>query len=148
MAMAEPWPLERDIDDTHVQLSVSPAHSHPLVLLLLGQLAHSHLPGAHLHSGSQLHAFLSPPAPPEAEAAAEEEEDSPVLLGQLAQVQVDPQAQLPSAAQLHEPVAGTAGAEVVVLQQLQISIWLDEYQRQRKNCEGRVVAKVRPFKED
>jgi hypothetical protein len=108
----------RYCNSTHVQLSVSPAHSHPLVLLLLGQLSHSHLPGAHLHSGSQLHALELDEAPA---AAAAAEDDWPVLLGQLAQVQVDPHAHEPSCAQLHELVEAGAWAGVLEEQHLYIN---------------------------
>ena len=114
-----------------MQLSFSPAHSHPLVLLLFGQLSHSHCPGAHLHSGSQLHAFLSP-----LEADAEAEEDSPLLLGQLAHVQVDPQAQAPFWAQSHDWVGAEAAEVAVVLDWQHLSISIVQVYEGRYWCGG------------
>lgn len=105
-------PGAHEQEPPQVQLAASPEHSHPLVLLLFGQLSHSHLPGWHLHGLSQLQA----PVEVEADAAGVEADldDSPVLLGQLAHVQVDPQAQEPFEAQLQEEgVEVVAGAGVV-----------------------------------
>lgn len=84
-----------------------------------------------MHSGSQLHAFLSP-----LEADAEAEEDSPLLLGQLAHVQVDPQAQAPFWAQLHDWVGAAAAGVVVVLDWQHLSISIVQVYEGRYWCGG------------
>ena len=103
-----------------MQLLTSPAHAQPLLLLAsdLGHDSHRHLPGAHLHSGSQLQALAGVAAASSSLPVAEED-DWPVLLGQLAHEQVDPHAHEPSRAQLHDwPGAGATGEDEVDWQHL------------------------------